>query len=363
MKRRLVIGLLCLSFLVMPAFAALAADGAAQLTLEEAIRRGLDASIAMQRAQLEAELLELEYRQAQVNARATVTPLQLEQAKQAYENALYGVSLQRVQTALSVEAAYYSVLKAERTVDLRADALDRAMQQVEVAAMRHSMGQITDVQLAEAEQRLMAAELAYRQSLNNQMLARMRLNQLIGATNEVFVLTDDVVFEREAVDLDNALATAEERRFEIVRAQQQVATAKQSVLLADNEYTPRVELERAEIQLSQAELALAQAYQQVRGEVLEAVMRLEEAGIRSELAASRLELAASNLTLAELRYHNGLNTLLDVLEAEAELAEAEVEAVTAAYDYNVARAQYLSSIGLGFERWPDLLGPSVEGVE
>ena len=115
--------------------------------------------------------------------------------------------------------------------------------------------------------------------------------------------------------------------------------------------------------MGQAELALAQAYQQVRGEVLEAVMRLEEAGIRSELAASRLELAASNLTLAELRYHNGLNTLLDVLEAEAELAEAEVEAVTAAYDYNVARAQYLSSIGLGFERWPDLLGPSVEGVE
>lgn len=340
----------------------MATDGA-QLTLEDAIRRGLESSIAMQRAQLEAELLELEYRQAQVNARATVTPLQLEEAKQAYENALYMVSLQRVQTALSVEAAYYSVLKAERTVDLRASALDRAAQQVEVAAMRHSMGQITDVQLAEAEQRLMAAELAYKQALNAQLLARLRLNQLIGAGDEVFVLTDDVVFEPEPVNLEEALATAEERRFEIIRAKQQVAKAQQGVVLADNVYTPRVELERALILARQAELALEQAYQQVRSEVFDAVMRLEEAGIRSELAAVRLELAASNLSLAELRYQNGLNTLLDVLEAEAELAEAEVEAVTAAYDYNVARAQYLSSIGMGFERWPDLLGSALEELE
>lgn len=340
----------------------MATDGA-QLTLEDAIRRGLESSIAMQRAQLEAELLELEYRQAQVNARATVTPLQLEEAKQAYENALYMVSLQRVQTALSVEAAYYSVLKAERTVDLRASALDRAAQQVEVAAMRHSMGQITDVQLAEAEQRLMAAELAYKQALNAQLLARLRLNQLIGAGDEVFVLTDDVVFEPEPVNLEEALATAEERRFEIIRAKQQVAKAQQGVVLADNVYTPRVELERALILARQAELALEQAYQQVRSEVFDAVMRLEEAGIRSELAAGRLELAASNLSLAELRYQNGLNTLLDVLEAEAELAEAEVEAVTAAYDYNVARAQYLSSIGMGFERWPDLLGSALEELE
>lgn len=363
MKRRFIIGLLCLSFAFVLGSAAFATEGTAQLTLEEAIRRGLDTSIAMQRAQLEAELLELEYRQAEVNARATVTPLQLERAKQAYENALYMVSLQRVQTALSVEAAYYSVLKAERTVDLRASALDRAVQQVEVAALRHSMGQITDVQLAEAEQRLMAAELAYRQSLNARLLARMRLNSLIGATDEVFELTDDVIFESEPIDLEAALATAEARRFEIVRAKQQVANAQQAVQLADNEYTPRVELERAKIQLSQAQLALEQAYQQVRGDVLEAVTRLEEAGMRSELAAGRLELAASNLSLAELRYQNGLNTFLDVLEAEAELAEAEVEAVTAAYDYNVARAQYLSSIGLGFERWPDLLSSSLEGVE
>lgn len=363
MKRRILIGIQCVLLLLSVGFVAMAQQEAASLTLEDAIRRGLESSIAMQRAQLDVELLELEYLQAEVNARATVTPLQLEQAKQAYENAVYAANLQRVQTALSVESAYYSVLKAESTVALRANALDRAAQQVEVAAMRHSMGQITDVQLAEAEQRLMAAELAHRQALNAQLLARMRLNQLIGATDEVFVLTDDVVFQRESVDIESALSGAEERRFEIVRASQQVANAEQAVRLADNVYTPRVELERAQIQLRQAELALEQAYQLVRSEVWQAIMQLEEAGIRSELADSRLELAASNLALAELRYHNGLNTLLDVLEAEAELAEAEVEAVTAAYDYNVARAQYLSSIGLGFDRWNELLGSDAEDAQ
>lgn len=363
MKGRLGIGLLVLMAVAVGAYAAYAGEGPVQLTLEEAIRRGLAASIAVQRAELNVQFLELEYRQAEVNARATVTPLQLAEAKQAYENALYEANLQKVRAALTVESAYYAVLKAQYTVELRTNALDRALQQVDIAQRRHALGQITDVQLREAEQHLLEAQFALMQAENDLRLVRLQFGQLIGLPDTEWVLTEDVPFEEEEIDLDAAVATARERRFEVIRAKQEVADAEQAVRLADNSYTPRIELERAKIRLAQAELALQQTLNQVMGEVWEAVMRLNEAALRANLAQSRLDLAHANLALAELRYQNGLNTLLDVLAAEAELAEAEVESVAAVYDYNVAKAQYLSAIGMGFERWPGLLGGTTEGAQ
>lgn len=333
------------------------------LTLKEAIRRGLNSSAAMQQAELSVRLMELEHKQAEVNAHATVSPLQLAEAKQAYNNARYQADLQRVQTSLAVESAYYSVLKAADTVDLRVNALDRAVQQVDIAQRRHAAGQITDVQLREAEQRLKEADLAHRQAVHNLLLARMEFSQLVGLSLDGWVLTDEVTYSPDEVEIAAALASAETHRFEMIQGRQRIENAEQAVRLADNSYTPKIELQRAQIALTQAQLALEQSHDQVRHQVWEAVLRLDEAELRYELAQDRRDLAADSLTLAELRYQNGLNTLLDVLQAESVLAEAEVEAVAATYDYNVARARYISAVGLGFERWPDLLVTNTaEGV-
>lgn len=364
MKRRVSLAVLglCLSVL-LGAYGAHAEGERIHLSLEEAIARGLESSVAMQQAELNVKLLELAYKQAEVNSRATVTPLQLAEAKQSYENAVYAASLQRVETALIVESTYYAVLKAENTLALRTNALDRALQQVDIAQKRHAMGQITDVQLQEAEQRLMEAEFAYTRARNDLQLVRLEFSRLLGLADDAWALSDDVVFQPETIELDVALATARERRYEVLRAEQAVEEAEQAVRLADNTYTPRIELERAQINLLQAQLNLEHVLDQLSLQVMQAAKRLEEAASRTHIAQSRLDLASANLSLAELRYQNGLNTLLDVLEAEAQLAEAEVEAVAAVYDYNVAKAEYLSSIGLGFERWPDLLTQRVEGAQ
>lgn len=354
---------LCLAIL-WSAMAAQAETAKESLTLQAAIRRGLQSGAAMQQANFAVQLLELEYKQAEVNVHATVSPLQLAEVKQAYENALYQVELQRVQTALAVESGYYAVMKAKDTLELRMNALDRAAQQVDIAQRRHAAGQTTDVQLRETEQRLKEAEFAYRQASSNLLLARMEFSHIIGLPIDGWLLTDEVTFVRDNVEIEAALLSAEAHRFEMIQARQIVETAERAVRLADNSYTPKIELERAQIALAQAQLALMQNRDQVRHQVWQAVLRLDEADTRYELAQDRRDLAADTLTLAELRYQNGLNTMLDVLQAESALAEAEVEAVAATYDHNVARAQYLSAIGLGLERWPDLVDTtSSEGVE
>jgi len=338
-----------------------AANGAPNvLTLEEAIRRGLEASPAMRRAQLRLELAQLELRRAEVNVRATVTPLELEDARKAVERAEHQLQLARVEVALDVERLYYGVLRARDTLSLRRNATERAARQLDIARRRHASGQVTELQLREVEQNLSVAELAEREAEHRLHMAWMALRQAIGDTawemDGEIELEHEIALAREEVDIEQALADAQERRLEVLFARQAVEDAQRAVRLADNDYTPRVELQRARIALSEAELALAEAEAQVRREVWDAAIRLQEAEGRYELALERLALASDQLDLAELRYHNGLNTVLDVLTAESVLAAAETEAVAAHYDYNIARAEYLRARGRGFDRWPHLLG-------
>ena len=268
--------------------------------------------------------------------------------------------LQEACTALQVERLYYQVLKAQATLALRQEAVQRGVQQLEVAHSRHRAGEITDLQLREAEQEVIRAEVAEGQAANALRLALMQLRQKIGIAPTVeLVLTERVDFERRAVDIAESLQIATERRYEITTAQQDVDRAQREVQLADNAYTPQIVLRRAQIELERAEARLAQTIDDIYYEVTQAVFNLEEAEIKYHLAQVDLELAQANLDLAQIRYDHGLISLLDMFTVQAALAEAEVKAVAAMYDYNVAWAEYLSAIGLGFDRWPDLLNEDV----
>lgn len=359
-RRGTMIGLTLLLLAAMGSMAVASTDGVMELTLEDAIRYGLTVSPAMKRAQLAVKLAELNLRNAEVNVRATVTPLELERAREAYENAVYRAMLQRIETALDVEKRYYEVLKAADTLALRETATDRAHRQLEIARFRHSAGQLTDVQLREAEQNLLRSELEEQRAAHQLSLAWFRLEQMTGLQQAQLALVDKVAFVPEKVELEQALAEAQELRFEVSEARQAIANAERAVSLADNEYTPRIELDRALIALAQAELQAVDVLDTIQFEVTSAVLALEDLQGRYYLAHDNLDLAEASLHLAELRYNNGLNTIQDVLNAQSALAEAEVQAVSANYDYNVARAEFLSAMGRGFERWPQLLEESME---
>ena len=83
-------------------------------------------------------------------------------------------------------------------------------------------------------------------------------------------------------------------------------------------------------------------------------LREAESALRAGPAAPRL--ASDQLDLAELRYHNGLNTVLDVLNAEAVLAAAEVGGRGGSLRLQHSPCRVLRARGRGFDRWPQLLG-------
>jgi outer membrane protein len=324
------------------------------ITLEEAIILGLSKDAQLQQCRMKVELAKINLLNAEVNLKATVTPLQFAEIQQAYDNAVYEFNLQLAKTALNIEKLYYGVLKATDTLTLRTNATIRVQQQRDIARMRHGAGQITDLQLRYSEQNLLASEITGKAAENNLKLAWMLFEQATGIKADSGILIETVLFSEEPVDLQKALEQGLMKRFEITTAKQAVEKAKKDVELADNEYTPKVELQKALIALEQAELNLDQVINKISYEIWQSVFKLEEAVYKYNLAQDQLDLAYMGLSLAELNYNNGLNTLLDVMNAQSQLAEAEVNAVAAAYDYNACLAEYLNAIGLGFERWPEI---------
>ncbi len=98
------------------------------------------------------------------------------------------------------------------------------------------------------------------------------------------------------------------------------------------------DVEKAEVQLEQSKLA-------VSFEVRSALTRVASAYRSLEVARSAEELAAEALRLAQLRYDEGIGTLLDVITAQAELTRARGATVNAFYTYLDAYAALQKAVG------------------
>lgn len=331
-------------------------SGVLELSLEDAIRLGLAASPDIKRAELEMKLAELRKNVAEANTLG-VSEVEREQARRAYANAEYNYQLQQVQTALRVESLYYAVLRAEDTLALRSKAVQLAQEQHQVALSQFQIGAISELRLREVAHEVRKAQYAEDAARNALTLAELNLKQELGLPIDVPIrLTETVDFVPQEVDLDAALAIAEERRFEIHRALQAVEAAQDAVARASAPNIPRVQRDEAIIALDIALVNLEAAYNTVRPSVIKAVYDLLAAEEAYYLAVEAEALARENHAWAEEQYYNyGLISLAELLTSQARLDEAQVAVVAAKYEYNIAWAEYLTAIGLGFDRWPSLI--------
>jgi|GEM_PF-1727838 len=98
-------------------------------------------------------------------------------------------------------------------------------------------------------------------------------------------------------------------------------------------------IQTANSQLRDAETNLKLVRQSLEGAVRDAFRRMEEARARIALADARLDDAKLNEELFSEKYGLGDCTLLELLQAELSLRQAETEAVNANFDYNIAIAE------------------------
>ncbi|MGH7675183.1 MAG: TolC family protein, partial [Gemmatimonadales bacterium] len=291
----------------------------------------------------------------------------------------------RFAVAIATEADYYAVLASRELLRVAQERLRRAREQVTVARARVISGaavQTDSLQLLLEEARARVALILEQTSLR---VARLQLGRRIGLDGPVDAAPLDTLPSQELpISLEDAVTRALARGpdYRVARAVERSARA--DVMAQWGNYLPRATLgassgafddhfipqaiTRSALTLTitlplwdnaQREIAFTQA--RARRDVAEAVRADLERGVRRDVtdaydtyytareaaavARTAVVVARENFRVQETRYRSGATTILDLVDSQASLAEAEAGLVQARYAARLALAGLEAILG------------------
>lgn len=290
------------------------------------------------------------------------------------------------QLKLQTTNLFYDALAAEQLLGVRQASLRRAEEQLNVAINRLQAGAATRsdslrslVTLGQARLQLITAETQLAS-------AEANLGRIIGREGRVRAVPDPALYDVQ-VSFDTA-GLRQEALSNAPTVQTSVANAeaaRASLAASKSAYWPSLNLSgsnsfnasgrndyevfqsrsvslglswpifnrfnrEANIRTSLSTLDVAEAnMSESRRQVLASLtVRLAElyaAATRIEISQTSVEAATEDLRVQQERYRLGLATIVDLLQAQEALNQAEVDAVNARFDYLRARAQIETLIG------------------
>lgn len=309
----------------------------------------------------------------------------LKSSRAALESAEAGETAERFRTALATDDAYFAVLAARELSRVAADRLKRAQEQFGIARVRVQAGEAISSDSLQLLLEVNRARLAVLSRDSALVASRLRLGSQIGLSEPVdaeaidtavpppLPLTqDEATAELRARGPDVEAARADERRADAVLGAERERYLPQITLGAttgayDSELFPSA-LRRSQLAVTvslpfwdggqrelavarlQADRSVARATRQERersaGERIAQAYHgylTSRAGI--ELAIVGVAVASENYRVQGARYREGATTILDLLEAQVALSEAEAALIQSRFATRLALAQIEAFLG------------------
>ncbi|MFA0751134.1 MAG: hypothetical protein SLRJCFUN_001537 [Candidatus Fervidibacter sp.] len=313
------------------------------------------------------------------------TPLQIRQAKAQANAASFTYERTKADIALQVAQQFFTVLQARAQVRLQERVLERARRLLEAAEAGFKAGTVARLDVLRAQVQVRTAEVDLLAAQNQERVAMLTLRNLMG-------VGDDFLFDiaepseepvAELPSLTQLLAQAFRQRPEVQEAEWQRKSAEAARQLArlammptltingsynryptssrniDKEWSVnlvvsypifdggrlRAELTTAELQREQAALTLQRTLNDIRLQVEQAYLNLQNARERLAAAQEAVKEASETARLTEEAYRAGAASLLDVLNAQVALAQAETQELQARYDLRRALFALRHAIG------------------
>jgi outer membrane protein TolC len=291
----------------------------------------------------------------------------------------------RFAAALLAESDYYAVLAAKDFARIAADRVRRATEGLGVARARVASGAAVQSDSLQLVLELSEARVDSLRQASALRVARLELGRRIGADGAVEAAPlDTTMLPDLPMTLDAALAAALEQGpdYRAARASERAANAAlrsrrsdyfPSVNLSashqrfDSEFFPTArQVSSATIGLTwtpwnggQREIAVSQARtardvarairadleRGARADVTEAYEAFATARATVELSSVAVAVARENYRVQESRYRAGATTILDLLDAQVRLTQAEAELVQARYGTRLALAGLEAILG------------------
>jgi outer membrane protein len=312
-----------------------------------------------------------------------IRALQVAQAQAAVGAAQAALIAARQDIAIAAGQAYFNVLRAQRTVEVREAALRAARAQVEQAEafVRAGTGARADVIRAQATAATAQADLVTAQGQVEINVVQLRSAMAVPVTQSVTV-AEPAAPVPVALSPSDAAAQAVRDRAEIRRIDADVRSAETALRIAEIQAGLLVTVSasgvvqvspnpgqagwglganmsfpvldggaaRAEVAAARANLAAAQARReatilQVQTQAYQAAASARDTNARVEATRVSVTAAEEALRVAEGRYRAGVGTLLEVTDAQTLVTQARINALQALYDLHLAIVTLQYSLG------------------
>ncbi|MBI1967321.1 MAG: TolC family protein [Gemmatimonadetes bacterium] len=310
---------------------------------------------------------------------------ELSRSGAALEGAHAGELAARFATALFTESDYYAVLAGQELARVARERVRRAEEQLAVARARVLSGAAVQTDSLQLRLELTRARVALLERESALRLARLQLGRRVGAAGPVDAAPLDTAAAPELpVTLGDAIAQAAEQgpQYRVARANERAAraafrarwgdylpraTLSGTALAFDNRFFPTL-IDRTSLTLTvsvplwddaRREIALTQA--RVSRDVARAVRQDMDRAVQHDvtgaydgyltarasaaLATDGVAVGRENFRVQQSRYSAGATTILDLLEAQVGLSEAEAQLVQARYAARLALAGLESILG------------------
>jgi len=311
-----------------------------------------------------------------------------------YRSSKIGVDLSKetVETikrdiVLQVRVGYFTILRAEKFLDVAEQAVKQFEAQLEVTKAFFDVGIVPKNDVLQAEVRLANAKQAQVKAENDLATAKASFNILLRReVNTPFEVVDILAYKAFPLSFEQSLDEALRLRPEVKAAQLNIDQAKENVKIARSGFFPTINLTanysrfsdeldlggnfswrgtvqalatftlwnwgntafkvgENKVKVTQAEDSKNQLIDSITFEVKNDYLNLVTAEKNVNTAEKSIEQAEENLRMNEERYKYQVATQTDVLDAVVLLAQARVNYYGALSDFNVAKAQLERAMG------------------
>ena len=289
----------------------------------------------------------------------------------------------REDVAFAAKVAYYNVLRAQRILSVNQDTVKQRESLMRQARAFYDAGIRARIDVARAEANLYQANAELTGAENDLRVARITLLNRMGVDGpRSFELKDTLTIEPFPGTMEEWVKEAEAGRQDLLALRERERAADMSlraaraghnpILTANGEYgyaaeepplqpiyslsvqltvpvftgfLTRGQVAEARAQLDSARYAVTDFRRLVRLQVEQAALSVRAAQERSDARRKEKEASEENLRLATGRYQVGAGDIIEMIDAQVQMARSDTDMIDALYDYTISIASLLRAMG------------------
>ena len=301
----------------------------------------------------------------------------------------YALKAQTLSVTSGTKTAYYSVLLAEKLIDVTEAAIERDKALVTASQALFQARLVTKRDVFSAEVSLAQDSARLVSNRADLETAKNALADILGLSiaTDIVLVDKEIPFEPVRLGLERLIATATAGRPEIMAIQEQLAKSTLNIKVARNalltqldfvgsygrattrptfsksldlsgdiwsvglvfsfplgNVAARATLAQAEIDHSRLQVELEQTKRQIELQVRSAVIKLQKSVEQVKALTIAIEQAKGKLEVGKAQFALGLATNLDITDAQLAILNADTDLLTAIVNYNIGLAELEASI-------------------